>query len=564
MKYKWLPRPEILPENSLYLEPLGLPAPIESVLQRRGFGPVFVYSDYSELSPWQSLPGTDKAATILKNAINDGLLIVVHGDFDADGITATSMAVRVIRSLGGNVMFHVPCRFKEGYGLGTTGVEKCLTHNAAVLITVDCGITSVKEVSELRNAGVKVIITDHHKPSDTLPDADVIVNPELTEDKTAPWRFLAGAGVIHFVLRGLVEKMGIQILPELEPDLVAIGTICDMVKLTGDNRILVKRGLEVLQSNPSPGIKALMRAAGVKNSELTAKDIGFGIGPIINSSGRVAHADVAVNLLLEGEPRFAEEMATSLEKINKNRRQLDSEVFTKASFQLKKTESSVAVAASEEWHPGVIGISASKLVRLLNRPVILVSWDGENGRGSARGISGKAVYPLIAKAMEQGLLLRFGGHDQAAGFSIHKDNYEKFKLSVEHSADSLYKEVSAPVLYIDGGLDAENCNASVFEALQVLGPFGQGNPEPVWILRGVYPVSFRSVGKDGQHLQVSFQYGSTTLRGIGFGLGHRTSELNRLLDIAFTLSSDSWRGGDSVQLVIKDIKPAARRTSESC
>ncbi|MCD4709056.1 MAG: single-stranded-DNA-specific exonuclease RecJ [Candidatus Sabulitectum sp.] len=559
MKYKWLPRPKIHGEENSRYEYMGFPDPVEAVLKRRGFGSEFVRSDYSGFSPWNALPGADKASLILEKAIRNREMILVHGDFDADGITATATAIRVIRALGGTAQFYIPCRFREGYGLGETAVRKCIESGAGAVVTVDCGITAMEEVAALRKAGVKVVITDHHKPSEILPDADALVDPELSGEGNSPWRYLSGAGVIHFVLRGLAERMGSGDIPELEPDLVSIGTVCDMVSLTGDNRILVKRGLKALRSNPSAGIQALMRASGVKQLELTARDIGFGLGPVINSSGRLAHANGAVNLLLETEPRLAEEMASALEKVNKKRRNLDSRVFTEASVLLDNTDARVAVAASDLWHPGVIGISASRLARQLNRPVILIAWDGATGRGSARGVHGMPVYPIVLRAMEEGLLLKFGGHEQAAGFSIDKSMYHEFKLFVESFAKSLYREAPVPVLYIDGGLDSEKCNSSVLHALEELGPFGEGNPEPVWIARGVYPASFRSVGQDGKHLQVSFQQGAETLRGIGFGLGHRTSELNRMLDIAFTLSADTWRGRDAVQLVIKDIKPAARR-----
>ncbi len=559
LKYKWLPRPGTHTEENSRYESMGFPDPVEALLQRRGFGSGFIYSDYGELSPWDALPGTGEASLILEKAVRNSELIFVHGDFDADGITAAATAIRVIKALGGKAQFYMPCRFREGYGLGETAVRKCIESGARVLVTVDCGITAVEEVAELRKAGVKVIITDHHKPSEVLPGADALVDPELSPENSAPWRYLSGAGVIHFVLRGLADRMGAGDIQELEPDLVSIGTVCDMVSLTGDNRILVKRGLKVLRSNPSPGIQALIRASGVKQPELTARDIGFGLGPIINSSGRLTHADEAVNLLLETEPRLAEEMASALERVNRKRRDIDSTVFTEAGMLLDNTDARVAVAASDLWHPGVIGISASRLARQLNRPVILIAWDGDNGRGSARGVQGMPVYPILSGAMKEGLLLKFGGHDQAAGLSIEKSMYREFKLFVESLAQSLYREVSRPVLYIDGGLNPENCNGGVLSALEDMGPFGEGNPEPVWIARGVYPVSFRSVGQDGKHLQVSFQQGAETLRGIGFGLGHRTSELNRMLDIAFTLSADTWRGGDAVQLIIKDIKPAARR-----
>jgi len=559
LKYKWLPRPETHSKDEDLPDIAGISGPVGSLARRRGLDAAFFLSEYSTLSPWRNLPGADSASLILEDAVRSGNLILVHGDFDADGITATATAVRVIRALGGQAQYYIPSRFQDGYGLGKAAIDLCIQQGVKVLITVDCGITSIDEVARLKENGVKVIITDHHKPLNTLPEADVVVDPELSRDSSVRWRYLSGAGVVHTVLRGLAERMDSAAIPELEPDLVSIGTVCDVVKLTGDNRVLVRRGLDILRTKPSPGVLALMRAVGIDYTGVTTRDISFGLGPVINSSGRIAHADQAVKLLLETEPGLAVGMASGLEKTNAKRKSLDSAVFAEADSLLANTRTGIAVAASEHWHAGVIGISASKLARQMNRPVVLVAWDGDTGRGSARGVPGKPVYPILEKAMENGLLLSFGGHDQAAGISLKTDRYAEFKSFVERTADTLYAEDSGPVLYIDGGLSAEQCNTSVLDALRDFEPFGEGNPEPVWIIRGVYPVSFRSVGQNGKHLQISFQSGNTTLRGIGFGMGHRTSELDRILDVAFTLSADSWRGGDAVQLVVLDIKPAAGR-----
>jgi single-stranded-DNA-specific exonuclease len=537
-------------------ETTGIPAPVVSLMQRRGAGAGLFKGS---LSPWNMLPGAEKASQILADAVRSGELILIHGDFDADGITATATAVRVIRALGGKVQYYIPCRFQEGYGLGDRAVDRCLEINAKVLVTVDCGITSVEKVARLRSNGVKVVVTDHHKPADSLPDADAIVDPELSAQSDAMWRRLSGAGVILFVLRGLAERMRAGEIPELEPDLVSIGTVCDLVSLTGDNRVLVKRGIGTLKTNPTPGIQTLMRVIGIDNSCITAKDIGFGIGPVINSAGRIAHADQAVDLLLETDQGLAEEMASVLKGVNRERRSLDSAVYTEAGELLLGTDTAFAVAGSGNWHPGVIGISASRLARQMNRPVVLIAWDGDTGRGSARGVQGKPVYSILAGAMEQGLLFSFGGHEQAAGISLNRSRYSEFKTYVESAADTEYSTDDQQILYIDGGLTPCECNISVLKALEELAPFGEGNPEPVWITRRLYPSSFRSVGENGKHLQLCFQSGANTLRGIGFGMGHRTSELDRLLDVAFTLSTDSWRGGDAVQLVIRDIRPAAGR-----
>jgi len=503
---------------------------------RRGLGIEFLQSGYSSLSCWSDLPGAEEAAEIIKESITGGKRILVHGDFDADGITAAATAVRVLRSLGADADYHLPCRFEEGYGLGETGVNRCFEEKIGLLLSVDCGVTANEHVRKLEQAGVRVVVTDHHVPGDTLPDASAIVNPELMGDVEAPCRHLSGAGVIHTVLRGLFSGPPEELPAEMEPDLVAIGTVCDMVNLTGDNRILVNRGLEVMRTSPVPGVAALIRAGGMNPKELSASDLGFGMGPRINSAGRITHADKAISLLLQNDMRMAEELASELERSNRRRKDLDGEVYREALDILQRSELSVAVASSGKWHPGVIGISASRIARKLNRPVILISWQGDDGKGSARGIPGMPVHTVLSEAKDRGLLVKFGGHAMAAGLTIERKNYSDFLSFVQERSASLYRDIENPVLYIDGGLTPEECSMEVLSAVEKLGPFGEGNPEPVWISRGLYPASFRTVGREGTHLQVSFHSGGSILRAIGFNMGHRTSELNRPLDIAFTLS----------------------------
>ncbi len=533
-----------------------LPDPVRSLLQRRGLTREFISSDYNFCSSWKALPGAETAVSLIGDAVAAGEKIMIHGDFDADGITAAATAVRVLRYLGADVIHHIPCRFTEGYGLGETGVSKCIAEKVKLLVTVDCGITAVDEVRILKEAGIKVIITDHHVPEDTLPDAHAIVDPELADNHEQPWRYLSGAGVIHTVLRGLFTA---ELPREMMPDLVAIGTVCDMVNLTGDNRNLVKWGLKVMQTDPCPGIEALLRKAEIQKESLSAFDLGFGIGPRINSAGRITHADKALALLLAADPREAEELASELDRSNTRRKSLDSMVFEEALPELSRSTASVCVAASSRWHPGVIGISASKIAGSMNRPAILISWDDDRGRGSARGVPGMPVHGLLSMAMEAGLLERFGGHSMAAGITILREKYQEFKSFVEEQARKMFSEPELPVLYIDGGLQPDQCSASTLSAVNLLGPFGQGNPEPVWISRGLFAASYRTVGREGKHLQINFQQGAHVLRTIGFNMGDRTSELNRPLDIAFKLKPDRWRGGDNVQLVLEDIKPAAPR-----
>ncbi len=533
-----------------------LPEPVAELLRRRGVDRAFIEASYSTLSPWNDLPGAEEAAGIIRRAVENGGRILVHGDFDADGITATATAVRVLRSMGASVTHHLPCRFEEGYGVGEEGVRRCLQEGIDLFLTVDCGITAVEQVAELRENGVMVVVTDHHVPGDALPPADAVVDPLLSGNSRAPWQHLSGAGVIHTVLRGVHPNPDST---EMEPDLAAIGTVCDMVPLTGDNRILVRRGLQVINGSPPPGIMALLRESSASPGEAGVMDIGFGLGPRINSAGRVAHADTALKLLLETDPRMAAEHAAKLTSFNEKRKDLDAKVYEEALEQLEDTDSPVAVAASDRWHPGVIGISASRLSRKLNRPAVLIAWDGEQGRGSARGLPGMEVHGVLSAAMDQGLLERFGGHSMAAGLTIARTRYDDFREFIQKEARELFGEAGRPVLYIDGRLLPRECTMDTLRALSLLEPFGEGNPEPVWMARGLFAASFRTVGRESRHLQASFDAQGTTLMAIGFNMGHRTSELGRPVDIAFRLKPDSWRGGDSVQLVIEDFKPAAER-----
>jgi len=382
LKYKWVPRSAA---DAGFDGIEGVPAPVASVLARRGFTAsealAFMESRWNSLSPWRNLPGAEEAASIVAEAVLTGEGILVHGDFDADGITAVATSVRVLRALGARVDWHIPCRFSEGYGIGETGVRKAIEEGFGLFLTVDCGISAVDPVRTLSEAGVKTVITDHHLPGPSVPAACATVDPELSDDHGAPWRRLSGAGVALAVLRGVAELLGKPGIGELEPDLCAVGTACDVVDLVGDNRLILRRGMEVLRSLPSPGIQALLRRAGLSSERIRTRDLSYVIGPRLNSAGRVSHADLAVKLLLTLDPGEAQVLADELEGCNDRRRELDSGVFTEA--RKLAGEGPCVVLGSDSWHPGVLGIAASRLVDELSVPVVLVSFNGPEGRGSA-------------------------------------------------------------------------------------------------------------------------------------------------------------------------------------
>ncbi len=510
-------------------------------------------SSWNNLSPWRSLPGAEAAAEAVAAAVKAGDGILVHGDFDADGITAVATAVRVLRALGARVDWHIPCRFNEGYGIGETGVQKAISEGFGLFLTVDCGVSAVEPVNRLTEAGLRTIVTDHHLPGPVMPDATAIVDPELSSDPGAAWRRLSGAGVAMMVLRGVAELAGSPGIPELEPDLCAIGTACDVVDLIGDNRLILRRGIEMLRSSPSPGISALMRKAGVSSDGIRTRDLSFVLGPRLNSAGRVSHADLAVRLLLTEDHAEAADLALELEGCNTKRRELDSGVFSEA--RKLAGDGPCVVLGSDSWHPGVLGIAASRLVEELSVPVVLVSFQGDEGRGSARSVDGVPIHGLLQKALEEGLLVRCGGHSVAAGLTVLRERFDDFRAFMFNGIGSLAGgEGLKPFLHIDGRLKGAECTMDTMRGIRMLEPFGPGNPEPVWIARNALVLTRDVVGR-GKHLKMTFQIDGVTRNAIGFNLVKRSAEFERPVDLAFLLREDSFRGADSVQLELLDARP---------
>ncbi len=556
MKYRWVPRSISDPVSECIQ---GVPAPIAAVLVRRGFSDPearrFIEASWDDLSDWNHLPGAGKAVEVIANAVKAGAGILVHGDFDADGITAAATSVRVLKALGARVDWHIPCRFSEGYGIGDTGVEKAISEDFGLFLTVDCGVGSLDHVRRLSEAGIATVVTDHHIPGPRLPDAAALVDPELSDDEGAPWRRLSGAGVALMVLRGVAETLGSPSMPGLDPDLSAIGTACDVVDLLGDNRLIMKKGIEILRSSPSPGIAALLKRAGVPPCDVGARELSFVIGPRLNSAGRVSHADLAVRLLLTTDTAEAETLADELEGCNIKRRELDSSVHAQA--RKLAGEGPCVVLGSESWHPGVLGIAASRLVDELSVPVVLVSFQGDQGRGSARSVEGVPIHGILQEALEKGLLVRCGGHSVAAGLTVLREKFDDFRGFLEESlTDGGKEEGQKPLLHIDGRLLGSECTFETVQGIEMLAPFGPGNSEPVWIARRAFVLNRDVVGR-GRHLKLAFQIDGVIRNAIGFDMANRSAELERVVDLAFLLRRDGWKGGEAVQMHILDIRPSA-------
>ncbi len=506
------------------------------------------------LSNWEDMGGVRKAAQRIVSAVQNSEKILIHGDFDADGITATVIIYMGLQALGALVDYFIPDRFEDGYGLGESSIEACSA--ASLLITVDCGITAVKYVSILKGMNIDTVITDHHQPGDTLPDAEAIVNPVLDEE--APHSKLAGAGVAWMVTRAVYELLGAdtEYLHELL-QFAAIGTVTDVVDLTDDNRILVSEGLKQLRKNPLPGVSALAVSASLDIREMSSTDLAFYLGPRLNACGRVGHAADAVRLLLAGSSEEAEELIEIVEEYNRLRRKLDRKLENHVISLVKNLDNPrCIVMADEGWHRGVTGIVASRLVSKYGVPSIMISIENDNGYGSARSVPGISIFSILTGIQDEFRLMEsLGGHPMAAGFRISEANIPilREKLNSILAGDEWNGHLGS-VLYIDGKLEEEDFNAETVRAMEMLEPFGESNRNPVWIARGAYPVQWRAVGKKADHLSCNFRIGSAVYRAIGFNMVNRQSMFNDKVDLAFTLALDTYRDDGSIQLVLKDIR----------
>ncbi len=508
------------------------------------------------------LPDMAPAVARIRAALDDGRRVVVFGDYDVDGVTATALLSRVLQALGGDVTPFIPNRLDEGYGLGADALDRCLADHAPhLIVTVDCGTNSVASVRRAAAQGVDVVITDHHEPAEEVAPAAAVVNPKLGDD--AEFRNLAGVGVAFKLAYALVKDLrdrggepppGFDLRDSL--DLVALGTIADMVPLTGENRILARAGLERLNRRPAPGIEALARAAGVK-PPLDEKHVGFFLGPRLNAAGRLETAMDALHLLTGDGDRTPEELARELDAANRDRQAIEASILREAEAMVldRQTQGDLhgIVVASDTWHPGVVGIVASRLVRRFYRPCIVIALDGESGRGSGRSIPGFDLAESLRDCDD--LLAAHGGHQQAAGLSIEAGRVDDFRERFDECVrQQLREEDLIPQLELDGWLEPGEIDEALVAHLDVLRPFGQENPQPLWAVRGVRVIGQpRIVGN--RHLKLQLGYGGQQWSAIGFGM--KDVEIPPSpLDVAVYPEMNEFRGRRSLQLRLAALRPA--------
>ena len=547
---------------------LSLPAALAAFLVRRGLADPaaarrFLRPLLAHLHDPAALPDGPMAVERILAAIAAGEPILVHGDYDVDGVCAAALFTIWLRALGARVTPFVPHRLEHGYDFGAAGLAAAQAVGARLIVTADCGVLAHEWTGRAMAAGIDVIVTDHHVPGATLPPAVAVVNPARA-DSAYPEATLCGTGLVWKLCWLLAERAGVAtsaLLPHL--DLVALATVADLVPLDGENRVLVRYGLRALAATTKPGLRALLRVTGLEPEEkrLEAGRVGFVLAPRINAAGRMGDAGRGLRLLLTEDEDEADRLARVLEDENRVRQGEDRRTLEEAlemladSFQPERDFG--VVLAAEGWHPGVIGIAASRVVERIHRPVVMVALDGARGRGSARSIPGFHLHDAITTCAEH--LDRFGGHAQAAGMDVRAERLAAFRAAFEEEARRrLVGQELRPRLRIDLELPDEPVSHRLVELFQYCGPHGMGNPRPVFLLRGAEAVGAREVGKG--HLRVRLEKGRARLHGIGFGLYERfpaESISGRRIDVVFHLIQDHWRGVSRMQARILDLRPAA-------
>ncbi len=563
-RWEWRAGMDAGPVQQLAAE-LGVSPLLAAVLCQRGIDGVdeaqrFLASRLAAMPDPLLLMDMEKAVDRLALAVRSGEPIAVHGDYDVDGITGTALLVETLRRFGGIVDYFIPLRLKDGYGLSGEALQRAAAAGAKVAVSVDCGVSALGEALLAREIGLDLIITDHHQPPETLPEALAVVNP-CRPDCEFPAKNLSGVGVVFMLLVALRTRLrrdghfARRTEPDLRRslDLVALGTIADIVPLTGLNRTLVKVGLEVLSRGGRPGLDALKTVAAVR--EVTCGAVGFRLAPRLNAAGRLQDAAQGVALLLEDSPERALENARHLDAVNRDRQLLEQQTLEEAVALVEgrlPAGQRTIVLADEGWHPGVIGIVASRLVERYHRPVVLMALEKGVGKGSARSIRGFHLY----RALEfcRPLLAGFGGHEYAAGLTIDAARIEEFGAAFEEAACRvLTEEHLEPRLFYDGEVLLEELNLEPVEELSRLAPFGAGNPQPHFVTRRVRVQQVRTVGTN--HLSFTARQGGYSCSCIAFGMAERAGELNGELDLLFAPQINEWQGRRSVQLQIKDLRP---------
>ncbi len=573
---RWRLRAADVSEGQAIAARLALPEIVGRLLAQRGIdhdeAPGFLAPRLRDQLPDPShLRDMEVATTRLVHAVREGETIAVFGDYDVDGATSAALLARFFAAIGGRTRIYVPDRLREGYGPNTAALLRLRAEGARVVVTVDCGTNAHLPLAEAAAAGLEVIVVDHHVAEPLLPCAAAIVNPNRL-DEESPHGALAAVGVafllvvaVNRALRRAGWYSGDRAEPDLLQwlDLVALGTVCDVVPLAGLNRAFVAQGIKVARRNANSGLAALAAVAGV-NEPLDAHHLGFVFGPRVNAGGRVGAADLGARLLTTDDPAVAAELAQRLDTHNRERRDIEARTLEAAIAMVEGAEQSpVLIFAAADWHPGVIGIVAARLKERYERPACVVALSGGVGRGSGRSIVGLPLGPAVIAARQAGLLINGGGHAMAAGFTVAAEKLDALrKFLIERLGDGLNHERLVPELPVDAAVALGAAQAELIGHIERLAPFGAGNPEPRFVLPGVRVVHTEAVGNGHLRCALADPLDTARLQAIAFRAGEAplgqflAETRGATIHVAGHLRRDSWRGGAAVQLLIDDAAPA--------
>lgn len=539
--------------NELQITPL-----VASLLVNRGFDTVdsaryFLFGKEEFHDPYL-LKGMDLAVNRIRTAVAEQEPILIFGDYDADGVSSTSLLMLTLRDLGANVQFYIPNRFSEGYGPNEPAFRHAAETGIKLIITVDTGIAAIHVAAIAKELGLDLIITDHHEPGPELPEALAIIHPKLP-DSTYPFRELAGVGVAFKLAHALYGRV-----PEHLFEIAVIGTIADLVSLTGENRLIAKKGLEKLKQTNNLGLKAILKLAGVDPLSINEETIGFTLAPRINAVGRLADADMAVELILTDDPYEAAQLAEEMEALNKSRQSIVNSITGEAIEEVERNypidTNKVLVIGKEGWNAGVIGIVASRLVEKYYRPTIVLSYDREKGlaKGSARSIAGFDLFQNLSTCRD--ILPHFGGHPMAAGMTLKLDDVDDLRIRLNKlAADQLTDEDFIPVTFLDEEVHLEDISLTSLEEMNRLSPYGVDNAKPKVLIKNVEIANIKKIGSEQNHLKILLNENGLNLDGVGFGLGQMADHISPAAKISLVgeLSINEWNNIRKPQIFVHDV-----------
>lgn len=511
------------------------------------------------------LKDMDRAAERIARAIDGMEKIAVYGDYDADGITSTAMVYSYLETRGADVMYYIPQREGEGYGMNVGAVEYLASLGVSLIITVDNGISSVQEVARAGELGMDVVITDHHRPQETLPPATAVVDAYRADDES-PYKHFSGAGIAFKLLMALEEGTGdTEDLLEAYGDLAAIGTIGDVVPLTGENRTLIRAGLRLLSESDRPGVRALLRDSGFTGRSLTATNVAFTLVPRINATGRMGSPDRAVRLLISGYDEETAALSADICADNEERRRVEASISEAAFADIEARgllNDRVIVVDGEDWHHGVIGIVASRITDRYGKPCIVLSRGETEAKGSGRSVEGFSLFEAVCACGD--LLIKYGGHPMAAGVTLQTDKIEQFRAAINAYAAKRFPQMPAQTVTLDCRLNPAALSVSMVESLARLEPFGNGNPQPVFGLYNMTLDDISAVG-GGNHLRLTLEKNGAVMTAMRFNTKPEEFVYQRgdRLDLAVQLEAREYRGQPSLTVIVRDIKPAAFDTGKN-